>query len=70
MLLEFCLLLSLPVPSDELVLALHANLREKPAWLRFVGDGIRTVGEEVVISGDVREREAMAWLSSFWCEID
>ena len=65
-LVMFCWLLSLPVPLDELALALHANLPTKPAWLRFSEKyGTRMEGqdlEEVVIRGGVREREAMAWL--------
>ena len=59
------LLRSRPVPSEEVALALHGNLRAKLAWLRFVGHGIRMEGEEgeeVVIRGPVmeKEREAMA----------
>ena len=63
LLLVFCWLLSSQVLSEDLELALHANLRTKPTLLRFAGHGFRMNGEEeekVVISGGVREREAMA----------
>ena len=61
----FFWLLSLLGLLEDLELALHANLRTKPAWLRFEVLGIRMKGEEeedAVISGGVREREAMTWL--------